>query len=91
MVFDRFGIAYNGKPFAKLLGEIMKTLDEKTFARATDGAGNALDHAAQAAVREAILDHKRHGRPIAIWRDGKVVILPAEEIVVPDEEPSKAA
>jgi len=67
----------------------MKTLDEKTFVRANDGAGELLDRAAKAAVHEAILDHKHHGRPIAVWQDGKVVWIPAEEIVVPDEEPEK--
>jgi hypothetical protein len=38
------------------------------------------------AVREALLDHKRAGNPVAIWRDGKVVIVPPEEIVVWQEE-----
>ena len=32
------------------------------------------------AVREAVLRHMRNGHPIAIWRDGKVVILQGEEI-----------
>ena len=35
------------------------------------------------AVAEAIAEHKRRGSPIVIWRDGKVVWVPAEEIVVP--------
>ena len=34
----------------------------------------------QRAVREAVLRHMRNGHPIAIWRDGKVVILQGEEI-----------
>lgn len=37
------------------------------------------------AVREALLDHKRAGNPVAIWRDGKVVIVPPEEIDLYDE------
>jgi hypothetical protein len=36
------------------------------------------------AVAEAIAEHKRRGNPIAIWRDGKVIVIPAEEIVVPE-------
>lgn len=32
------------------------------------------------AVRAAIRDHKRAGNPIAEWRDGRVVIVPPEEI-----------
>ena len=37
------------------------------------------------AVREALLDHKRAGNPVAIWRDGKVVIVPPDEIVFEKE------
>jgi hypothetical protein len=35
------------------------------------------------AAIEAIAEHKRLGHPIWIWRDGKVVKVPPEEIVVP--------
>jgi hypothetical protein len=35
------------------------------------------------AVNDALLMHKRLGNPIATWKDGKVVIIPPEEIVVP--------
>jgi hypothetical protein len=35
------------------------------------------------AVAEAIAEHKRRGNPIALWRDGKVIVIPSEEIVVP--------
>jgi hypothetical protein len=38
------------------------------------------------AVRHALLAHKRAGNPIASWKDGKVVIIPAEEIPV-EESP----
>ena len=38
------------------------------------------------AVREALLFHKRIGNPVAIWRDGKVVWIPPEEIPVDGEE-----
>jgi hypothetical protein len=36
------------------------------------------------AVAEAIAEHKRRGRPIVVWRNGKVVLVPPDEIVVPD-------
>ncbi|HET6890284.1 MAG TPA: hypothetical protein VFH31_04220 [Pyrinomonadaceae bacterium] len=36
----------------------------------------------QRAVNHALLIHKRLGNPIATWKDGKVVIIPPEEIVV---------
>jgi hypothetical protein len=35
------------------------------------------------AVADAIAEHKRMGRPIVVWREGKVVKIPPEEIVVP--------
>lgn len=36
--------------------------------------------AAERAVEEAIRDHKRAGKPIAEWRDDRVVLVPPEEI-----------
>ena len=36
------------------------------------------------AVRRALLFHKRMGNPIASWENGKVVIIPPEEIPVED-------
>jgi ABC-type proline/glycine betaine transport system ATPase subunit len=39
----------------------------------------------QRAVNHALLMHKRLGNPIAIWKDGKVVIVPPEEIVLSPE------
>jgi hypothetical protein len=32
-------------------------------------------------VREAVLEHARAGRPVATWRDGKVVWIPPDEIL----------
>jgi hypothetical protein len=40
----------------------------------------ALDQA----VADALLDHKRAGNPVSVWRDGKVVWIPSEEIPVKD-------
>lgn len=36
------------------------------------------------AVAEALAEHKLRGHPIVVWRDGKVVTIPPEEIVVPE-------
>jgi hypothetical protein len=41
-----------------------------------------LTAAAREAVREALTVHKKLGNSIAVWRDGKVVIVPPEEIVI---------
>jgi hypothetical protein len=35
-------------------------------------------------VRDALRRHKLLGESIAVWRDGKVVIVPPEEIEVPE-------
>lgn len=32
----------------------------------------------------ALTEHKKAGRSIAVWKDNKVVRIPAEEIVIPD-------
>jgi hypothetical protein len=42
------------------------------------------EKAMKEAVAEAIAEHKLRGRPIVIWRDGKVVRVPPEEISVED-------
>jgi len=36
--------------------------------------------ALRAAVEKAIEEHAREGLPMYIWRDGKVVAVPAEEL-----------
>lgn len=46
--------------------------DEQLVDRIVDEAGRA--------VEEAIRDHKRAGNPIAEWRDGRVVLVPPEQI-----------
>ena len=43
-------------------------------------------------VEEAVRRHKEMGKSIAVWQDGHVVIVPAEDIVLledtqPDTEP----
>jgi hypothetical protein len=49
----------------------------------------------QRAQRESWIDtldrYKRLGSPIVVWRDGKVVWIPAEEIQIPDEAPDARA
>ena len=49
--------------------------------------GHLVEAAFQAAVRDALLKHKRAGNPIAISRDGKIVILEPHEIEVFEAEP----
>ena len=42
------------------------------------------ERALKEAVAEALAEHKRRGKPIAVWRDGNAVVIPPEEIVVPE-------
>lgn len=46
----------------------------------------AVDKALKRAVRHALLTHKRAGNPIAAWKDGKVVWIPPDEIIIPELE-----
>lgn len=54
-----------------------RTSDDFLFSRLTK-----IEEAVRRAVRDALLMHKRAGNPIAAWKDGKVVIVPPEEIKV---------
>jgi hypothetical protein len=38
---------------------------------------------AEMALKEAVADAIRMGRSMVIWRDGKIVKIPPEEIVIP--------
>ena len=46
-----------------------------------------IERVLQGAVRQALCRHRQAGHPVAMWRDGQVVWVPAEEIpvTVPDE------
>ena len=39
-------------------------------------------HAMRQGVRKALAWHRQMGNPIVVWRDGRVVWIPAEEIPV---------
>jgi hypothetical protein len=52
--------------------EAAAVADEELLDRIVDEAGRAIE--------EAVRDHKRAGNPIAVWRDGRVVLVPPEEI-----------
>ena len=45
-------------------------------------SGREIDKAIQKATREALKMHKLARNPIAVWQDGKIVILKPEEISV---------
>ena len=41
-----------------------------------------VSRALHQAVQEALLRHKQAGHPVCVWREGKVVWIPPEEIPV---------
>jgi len=52
--------------------------------------GEPIDEALAQAGRDARLKHKQLGVPLVVWRDGQVVEIPPEEIVVDPPESSGA-
>lgn len=42
--------------------------------------GTPIDEAMNEAARSAIELHRRMGRPLVVWRDGKVAYVTAEEL-----------
>ena len=46
--------------------------------------GEVVEDALRRAARYALLTHKRAGNAIATWDGEKVVIVPADEIVIDD-------
>ncbi len=44
--------------------------------------GDAIDRLFRTAVRNALREHKRAGNSVAVWRNGKVVLLKPDEIKV---------
>jgi hypothetical protein len=53
--------------------------------------GTAIQRALRESSIKALDRHKRLGNPIVVWRDGKVVWIPADEIVIPDAQTDSEA
>ena len=51
-----------------------------------EGDLTLAERAYQAACRKLILERRRLGETIVIWREGKVQHIPASEISLPEEE-----
>ncbi len=48
--------------------------------------GNEIDKALKEAVKKALLQHKKEGNPVVSWKDGKVVWIQPEDILVEDKK-----
>lgn len=61
--------------------------DPTTLAR-LQAQSAAVEAAIAASVDDALRMHKRLGNAIAVWEDGQVVWIPADQIDVDDAAPS---
>jgi hypothetical protein len=43
--------------------------------------GRAVDAALRLAFRDAVRVHKRHNVPLVLWRDGRITLVPAEQLM----------
>lgn len=58
----------------------------KELARRFDSDAQ-VTQAIQQAVRDAVLDHKQVGNPIAGWQNERVMLVAPEDIVLDGEKP----
>jgi hypothetical protein len=65
-------------------GSILKEVVTFTRVNFVEQA-EAIERILQSAVQQTLSIQKRLGNPISIWIDGKVVIVPPEEIVISPE------
>jgi hypothetical protein len=51
--------------------------------------GDMADEALRKAVARVVEEHRKSGEPLAVWRDGKVVRVPADQLQGYEEAPGK--
>ena len=54
--------------------------DKQTGPQQQSDQTKAIEHAMRRAVQHALLTHKRAGNTVAMWKDGQVVLVRAENI-----------
>ena len=52
--------------------------------------GDALDRAMVTAQIEAVRRHRLLGLPVAVWRDGRLVVLPPDQVALPGDSEESA-
>ncbi|MEJ5170736.1 MAG: hypothetical protein WHU10_07095 [Fimbriimonadales bacterium] len=68
----------------------MSHLDRKKLANRFE-QDEEVSRAVREAVHRALAEHKRKSNSIAVWKNGKVVILESHEIPVDDEVKTRTA
>jgi hypothetical protein len=58
--------------------------DKHTSPQKLSDQTKAIEQAMRRAVQHALLTHKRAGNTVAAWKDGRVVLVAAEKILVQD-------
>jgi hypothetical protein len=51
-----------------------------------DATGEEIRQAMGNAINAVLREHKRAGHSVVVWEDGRTIVVPPEEIVVPEEE-----
>jgi len=51
--------------------------------------GKLIDQALAKARREAVRQHKLTGLPLVTWRDGKIVLVPPDQVDLDEQENMK--
>jgi hypothetical protein len=59
--------------------------------RQSEELDRKIDAGIKQAVSEALEEHRRMGRAIVVWKDGKVVTVPPSEIPTRNVEPDDRA
>lgn len=66
------------------MGRVMKPKKPAVPIRAPDDLFEKVGVALRLAVADAIEEHRRSGHPLAVWQDGRVVLLPPDQAVMPE-------
>ena len=48
--------------------------------------GEKAEEALKKAVARVVEEHRKSGEPLAVWRDGRVVHVPADQLPAPEED-----
>jgi hypothetical protein len=71
------------KLLTKICGGCYRVKIERYLMASKDKKSKQIEVGLRKAVADAIERHKLLGEPIAIWQDGKVVVVPAKKIRLP--------
>ncbi len=61
-------------------GKTANPYDDSQMAR-LDANKRVIEQAMQEAANEAVVMHQRLGLPMVEWQDGKIVLVPADQLV----------